>query len=86
VGLEFEPRGPLLLDPHLQSIVLWLFWRWGLSNYLPRLASIQHPADLSLTHYRCELLALGLNYFFMITFSKWNYWVKERDEVGSVAQ
>jgi hypothetical protein len=22
------------LEPHLQSILLWLFWRWGLSKHL----------------------------------------------------
>jgi hypothetical protein len=22
----------LLLEPHLQSILLWLFWRWGVSQ------------------------------------------------------
>jgi hypothetical protein len=28
--------------------VLWLFWRWGLENYLPGLASNLDPPDLSL--------------------------------------
>jgi hypothetical protein len=28
----------LLLEPHLESILLWLFWRWSLVNYLPGLA------------------------------------------------
>jgi cellulose synthase/poly-beta-1,6-N-acetylglucosamine synthase-like glycosyltransferase len=28
----------LSLEPCLQSILLWLFWRWGLQNYLPGLA------------------------------------------------
>jgi hypothetical protein len=27
----------LYLDPHLQFILCWLFWRWGLLNYLPEL-------------------------------------------------
>jgi hypothetical protein len=26
-----------MLAPHLPSILLWLFWRWGLVNYLPGL-------------------------------------------------
>jgi hypothetical protein len=45
VGLGFELRASHLkagtpsLQPHLQSILFWLFWRWGLMNYLPRLAS-----------------------------------------------
>jgi hypothetical protein len=28
--------------------LLWLFWRWGLGNYLPRLASNYDPPHLSL--------------------------------------
>jgi hypothetical protein len=52
--LGFELRGsclqtgalPLVLS--LQSILLWLFWRWGLLNYLPGLASNDKPPDLSL--------------------------------------
>jgi hypothetical protein len=47
VGLEFDSdsglcackAGALPLEPHLQSILLWLFWRWGLRNYLPGLVS-----------------------------------------------
>jgi hypothetical protein len=27
--------------------LVWLFWRWSLSNYLSRLASICNPSDLS---------------------------------------
>jgi hypothetical protein len=53
--------GALLLEPHLQSILFWLFWRWGgLMNYLPWLALNQDPPDLSLSSsydYRCEPLA-----------------------------
>jgi hypothetical protein len=48
----------LLLEPRLQSILLWLFWRWGLSNYLLRLATNYDPTDLRLTSswdYRREL-------------------------------
>jgi hypothetical protein len=43
--------------------LLWLFWRWGLMNYLSRLASKCNPPNLSLPSnydYRCEPLALGL--------------------------
>jgi hypothetical protein len=36
------------LKPHLQSIVLWLFWRWGLKNYFLGLASNLDATDLSL--------------------------------------
>jgi hypothetical protein len=28
--------------------LLWLFWRWGFVNYLPRLASSRNPSNLSL--------------------------------------
>jgi hypothetical protein len=46
-GLNFRASGTLLLEPHLQSIFLWLFWRYGLKNYLPGLASNLHPPNLS---------------------------------------
>jgi hypothetical protein len=53
VGLEFALRtlykaGALLLEPHLQSILLWLFLSWGLENYLPALAWNCDSPDLSL--------------------------------------
>jgi hypothetical protein len=45
-GLRFELRaseackaGILLLEPHLQSILLWLFWKWSLVNCFSRLSS-----------------------------------------------
>jgi hypothetical protein len=31
----FEASKQTLFEPHLQSILLWLFWRSGLENYLP---------------------------------------------------
>jgi hypothetical protein len=37
-GLHACKAGALLLEPRLQSILLWLFWSWGLVNYLPGLA------------------------------------------------
>jgi hypothetical protein len=57
VGLGFELRActckasALLLKPHLQSILLWLFWRLGGgegSIDLPRLESNHGLPDLSL--------------------------------------
>jgi hypothetical protein len=36
------------LEPHFQSILLWLVWRFGLLNYLPGLASNHNPPSLSL--------------------------------------
>jgi hypothetical protein len=40
------------LELYLQSILLWLFWRQWLTNYLPKLASNCNPPDLSLPN-RC---------------------------------
>jgi hypothetical protein len=40
--------GALLLEPLLQFILLWVFWRWGLVNYLSRLALNCDPLQLSL--------------------------------------
>jgi hypothetical protein len=36
-GLYAYKAGAIQLKPHLQSILLWLFWTWGLANYLPGL-------------------------------------------------
>jgi hypothetical protein len=36
------------LEPHIQSTLLWLVWRFGLLNYLPELASNHSPPSLSL--------------------------------------
>jgi hypothetical protein len=51
LGLNSGPRackaGILLLEPHLQSILIWLFWRWNLTNCLSGLASNHSPSDLS---------------------------------------
>jgi hypothetical protein len=53
IGLGFELRAShlqsrsLLLDPHLQSILLWLIWKWDLTNYLPVASTCDSP-DLSL--------------------------------------
>jgi hypothetical protein len=38
-GLCAHEASTQLLEPHLQSILFWLFLRWGLENYLPRLVS-----------------------------------------------
>jgi hypothetical protein len=57
-GLHTCKAGTLLLKPHLQSILLWLFWRWGLAIYLHGLALNLDPPNLSLTNskdYRYEL-------------------------------
>jgi hypothetical protein len=44
----FAKAGTQPLEPHLQSILLWLLWRWSLKNYLPKLASNPDPPDFSL--------------------------------------
>jgi hypothetical protein len=68
VGLEFElglctcKGGVLPLEPCLQSILLWLIWRWVLKNYLPGLALNFDSPNLSLPGregYRSELLVPG---------------------------
>jgi hypothetical protein len=47
-GLHACKAGALMLGPHLQSILFWLFWRWGLLNYFPRLALNHDPPYVSL--------------------------------------
>jgi hypothetical protein len=46
-GLNACKTDALLLEPHLQAILLWLFGRWGLTNYLPMLTSNFDPPNLS---------------------------------------
>jgi hypothetical protein len=36
------------LEPHLQSILLWLLWRWGDGSCLPWLALNCNPPNVSL--------------------------------------
>jgi hypothetical protein len=38
----------LAKQAHLQSVLLCLFWRWGLRSYLVRLASNNDSPDISL--------------------------------------
>jgi hypothetical protein len=47
-GFELAKQVFYPLEPHLQSILFWLFWRWGLLSYLPRLV-----LNLNLTAYHC---------------------------------
>jgi hypothetical protein len=47
-GLGACKAGALPLEPQLQSILLWVFWRWGLMSCLPELASSLSPPDVSL--------------------------------------
>jgi hypothetical protein len=74
VGLGFELRASCLQSrrstssPHLQSILSWLFWKWGLANYLPELALNNDPPNLNLPSsqdYRREPLAPSQNSLFL---------------------
>jgi hypothetical protein len=59
----------LLLELHLQSILLWLFWKWGCTIYLPGLASNRNLPDLSLPNwqnYRCEPSEPGSGFPLML--------------------
>jgi hypothetical protein len=47
-GLSLNKADTLLLEPQLQSILLWLFWRQGLKNYLLGLALNFDLPDLCL--------------------------------------
>jgi hypothetical protein len=63
-----------MLELHLQSILLWLFWRWILTDYLPRLALNHDPPDLSLSRVRViglshQRLAL-LNIFYTLSYHR----------------
>jgi hypothetical protein len=62
--------GALPLETHLQSILPWLFWIWGvdLKNYLSRLALNLDPHNLSIPSsedYRGEPLAPDLYSFIL---------------------
>jgi hypothetical protein len=35
LGFALDKAGALLLEPHLQPVLLWLFWGWSLMNYFP---------------------------------------------------
>jgi hypothetical protein len=55
--------GSLLFELYLQTILFWLFWRWGLLNYLPRLALNQ-------------FLLISASQVARITFgSHWCHWL-----------
>jgi hypothetical protein len=59
----------LPLEPHLQPILFWLFWRWSLSTYLPGLALKLDPPVLSFPSsydYRSEPWVPGSELVFLI--------------------
>jgi hypothetical protein len=47
-GLATCKTGALSLELQPQSILLWLFWRWGLASYLSMLALNHDPPDIGL--------------------------------------
>jgi hypothetical protein len=75
-------KASLPLKPHFQSILLWLFWRWGLLNYLPRVALDCDPPNLSLPNtqdysviHQCHFFFEAfppLNVPFLFTLVAWN--------------
>jgi hypothetical protein len=70
-GLCACKAGALLLEPQPQTILVWLFWRWGLVIYLPGLASSCNPPSLSLLsseEYRHEpLVPSKLHFIHQVT-------------------
>jgi hypothetical protein len=80
--LAFELRGFVLtkqvwLEPHLQSILLCLFWRWGLANSLPWQASNLNPPNFSLLssynyrhkpqcHTKVHFLSVGFGFLLFL--------------------
>jgi hypothetical protein len=54
--------GPLPLEPHLQYILLWLFWRWSLKTpHWPQLISASRGARITdISH-----LVTGLEFLFV---------------------
>jgi hypothetical protein len=64
--------GAPLFESHPWLILLWLFWNWGLVNYLLGLASNLHPPNLSLKSswdYRHEHGCLAPDTFLNIKLS-----------------
>jgi hypothetical protein len=50
-GLHTCKTGALQLEPHIQSVLLWLFWTQALANYLPRLILLISASQVAwITH------------------------------------
>jgi hypothetical protein len=49
-GLLPYKAGTLPFEPHLWSMLLWLFWKWGIENYLPSLAEVGPHLPLFMPH------------------------------------
>jgi hypothetical protein len=77
--LGFEHRalwgkaGAFLLKPYRQSILLWLFWRWGSSQLFGRAGLSNHDPPIS----ACEVARItgtslmpGPNHIFFFSFLK----------------
>jgi phosphotransferase system glucose/maltose/N-acetylglucosamine-specific IIC component len=53
-GLWTGKAGGLPLEPCPQSLLLCLFWRWGLQDYLPGLVLEGHPLGWALVAHACN--------------------------------
>jgi hypothetical protein len=65
-GLHTWKAGALPHKPHLQSVLLWLFWRWGTHKLFVQASLNCNPPDLSLPnrwYYRHEPLVLSSQTF-----------------------
>jgi hypothetical protein len=69
-GLHACKAGTLPLDAALQSILLWIFWRWGFVNYLLRLDSEQDTPDVGNQVARITGRTHQVNDFFISTSAK----------------
>jgi hypothetical protein len=85
-GLCTCKAGTLWLESHLQSILLWLFWRWGLENCWPSLASNFNPSVLAsqvagirgVSHHRpCSLTFLKESFILSLEKSSVNWFDSE---------
>jgi hypothetical protein len=64
----------LVLEPYLQSILLWLFWTWRSLGYFSGVAVNRDPSDLILSSslsYRCEPLTPSCCLFSVFFSPHW---------------
>jgi hypothetical protein len=70
-GLHACTAGAVLLEPHLQSILFWSFWRWGFHELFawaglkPRSSQFQPPKDQGMSY---QWLACFLFFSFFLFF------------------
>jgi hypothetical protein len=68
-GLHTCKAGILSLEPHLQYILLMLFWIWGLTKYFPGWPgpmilpiSVTHVARITGLSHQCQALLISFSY------------------------